>query len=96
MASTSAQLEGNHDQLIQERDEKAKNLVRGRCVGRGTSGIIYEVTEQWLGKRWVIKDFFAVKSAGFKDKVFRCSFLSTRTLCSTIGVLLTREDAPLC
>ena len=75
MASTSAPLEGHHDQLIQERDEKVENLTRTRCVGRGTSGIVYEVTEQWLGKRWVIKDFFAVKSAGFKDKVCPLVFL---------------------
>ena len=75
-ASTSAQLEEYPDeQLIQERDEKAKNLKRGRCVGEGTSGIIYEVTEQWLGKRWVIKDFFAVNSAGFKEKVSPLVFL---------------------
>ena len=91
MASTSAQLEEYPDeqliqqrdeleeypdeQLIQERDEKAKNLIRGRCVGRGTSGIVYEVTEQWLGKRWVIKDFFAVNSAGFEEKVIPLVFL---------------------
>ena len=75
MASTSAQLEENPEQLFQERDEKAKNLIRGRCVGRGTSGIVYEVTEQWSGKRCVIKDFFAVKSAGFKEKVSPLVFL---------------------
>jgi serine/threonine protein kinase len=76
MASTSTQLvEYPDEQLIQERDEKTKNLIRGRCVGRGTSGIVYEVSEQWLGKRWVIKDFFAVNSAGFKEKLSPLVFL---------------------
>ena len=80
MASTSAQLEENYYQLIQERDEKAKNLIRGRCVGKGTSGIVYEVTERWSGKRWVIKDFFAVNSAGFKEKVSPLVFLEHENL----------------